>query len=177
MRAFCASVHAMLNYQSSRTGPLINSFFLPFSLLPPPPRPNKDFKNYIDLPLARIKRIMKSDEDVHMISAEVLVLFAKACEMFILELTIRSWCYSERSKRRTVRLFFSLSPSLPPFFPAACILSVLPIFLCYFSDMHSFSAPPLTSILPPSLFPPLSPAATRGHPGGHRQRRHLRFLS
>ena len=48
-----------------------------------------DFKNYIDLPLARIKRIMKSDEDVHMISAEVLVLFAKACEMFILEGTIR----------------------------------------------------------------------------------------
>jgi len=48
-----------------------------------------DFKNYIDLPLARIKRIMKSDEDVHMISAEVLVLFAKACEMFILEMTIR----------------------------------------------------------------------------------------
>jgi hypothetical protein len=48
-----------------------------------------DFKNYIDLPLARIKRIMKSDEDVHMISAEVLVLFAKACDMFILEMTIR----------------------------------------------------------------------------------------
>lgn len=51
--------------------------------------PRADFKNYIDLPLARIKRIMKSDEDVHMISAEVLVLFAKACEMFILEMTIR----------------------------------------------------------------------------------------
>ncbi|GAB5032072.1 nuclear transcription factor partial [Nannochloropsis oceanica] len=63
----------------------------------------QDFKNYIDLPLARIKRIMKSDEDVHMISAEVLVLFAKACEMFILELTIRAWCYSERSKRRTLQ--------------------------------------------------------------------------
>ena len=63
----------------------------------------QDFKNYIDLPLARIKRIMKSDEDVHMISAEVLVLFAKACEMFILEMTIRSWCYSEKSKRRTLQ--------------------------------------------------------------------------
>jgi len=59
--------------------------------------------------LARIKRIMKSDEDVHMISAEVLVLFAKACEMFILELTIRSWCYSERSKRRTVGYSFSFA--------------------------------------------------------------------
>jgi hypothetical protein len=75
---------------------------------PPPPKKKQmetlslgteqDFKNYIDLPLARIKRIMKSDEDVHMISAEVLVLFAKACEMFILELTIR--CV------RALRLFF-----------------------------------------------------------------------
>ena len=63
----------------------------------------QDFKNHNDLPLARIKRIMKSDEDVRMISAEAPVLFAKACEMFILELTLRSWCYSEQSKRRTLQ--------------------------------------------------------------------------
>ena len=62
-----------------------------------------DFKNMNDLPLARIKRIMKSDEDVRMISAEAPVLFAKACELFILELTLRSWCYSEKSKRRTLQ--------------------------------------------------------------------------
>jgi len=49
----------------------------------------QDFKNHNDLPLARIKRIMKCDEDVRMISAEAPVLFAKACEMFILELTLR----------------------------------------------------------------------------------------
>ena len=48
-----------------------------------------DFKGHNDLPLARIKRIMKSDEDVRMISAEAPVLFAKACEMFILEMTQR----------------------------------------------------------------------------------------
>jgi len=47
------------------------------------------FKNHNDLPLARIKRIMKSDEDVRMIRAETPVLFARACELFILELTIR----------------------------------------------------------------------------------------
>jgi nuclear transcription factor Y gamma len=62
-----------------------------------------DFKNHNDLPLARIKRIMKSDEDVRMISAEAPVLFAKACEMFILELTLRSWNYSESNKRRTLQ--------------------------------------------------------------------------
>jgi histone H3/H4 len=59
-----------------------------------------DFKNHNDLPLARIKRIMKSDEDVRMISAEAPIVFAKACELFILELTIRSYCYSEFVKRR-----------------------------------------------------------------------------
>ena len=63
----------------------------------------QDFKNHNDLPLARIKRIMKSDEDVRMISAEAPVLFAKACEMFILELTLRSWTYSENNKRRTLQ--------------------------------------------------------------------------
>mmetsp|Transcript_29133 Transcript_29133/g.66781 ORF Transcript_29133/g.66781 Transcript_29133/m.66781 type:complete len:88 (+) Transcript_29133:1887-2150(+) len=62
-----------------------------------------DFKNHNDLPLARIKRIMKSDEDVRMISAEAPVLFAKAVEMFVLELTLRSWCYSEQNRRRTLQ--------------------------------------------------------------------------
>jgi hypothetical protein len=36
-----------------------------------------DFKALTELPLARLKRIMKSDEDVRMISAEAPVLFAK----------------------------------------------------------------------------------------------------
>jgi histone H3/H4 len=67
------------------------------------PQTEQDFKNHNDLPLARIKRIMKSDEDVRMISAEAPVLFAKACEMFILELTFRSWSYSENNKRRTLQ--------------------------------------------------------------------------
>ncbi|CAG9466377.1 unnamed protein product [Pedinophyceae sp. YPF-701] len=61
-----------------------------------------EFKNH-QLPLARIKKIMKSDEDVRMISAEAPVLFARACEMFILELTFRSWGTSEESKRRTLQ--------------------------------------------------------------------------
>ena len=59
----------------------------------------QDFKNHNDLPLARIKRIMKSDEDVRMISAEAPVLFAKACEMFILELTLRCDDKQRRSPR------------------------------------------------------------------------------
>ncbi|XP_059640981.1 nuclear transcription factor Y subunit C-1-like [Cornus florida] len=61
-----------------------------------------DFKNH-QLPLARIKKIMKADEDVRMISAEAPILFAKACELFILELTIRSWLHAEENKRRTLQ--------------------------------------------------------------------------
>ncbi|GAB2269679.1 Nuclear transcription factor Y subunit C-1 [Dionaea muscipula] len=61
-----------------------------------------DFKNH-QLPLARIKKIMKADEDVRMISAEAPILFAKACELFILELTIRSWSHAEENKRRTLQ--------------------------------------------------------------------------
>jgi len=60
-----------------------------------------DFKTHL-LPLARIKKIMKSDEDVRMISSEAPVLFAKACEMFILELTTRAWVHAQESKRRTL---------------------------------------------------------------------------
>nr|GMD72614.1 nuclear transcription factor Y subunit C-9-like isoform X1 [Ipomoea batatas]GMD79571.1 nuclear transcription factor Y subunit C-9-like isoform X1 [Ipomoea batatas] len=55
------------------------------------------------LPLARIKKIMKADEDVRMISAEAPVVFARACEMFILELTLRAWNHTEENKRRTLQ--------------------------------------------------------------------------
>uniref|UniRef100_A0A5B7A2H7 Core Histone H2A/H2B/H3 domain-containing protein n=2 Tax=Davidia involucrata TaxID=16924 RepID=A0A5B7A2H7_DAVIN len=46
---------------------------------------------------------MKADEDVKMISAEAPVIFARACEMFILELTLRSWNHTEENKRRTLQ--------------------------------------------------------------------------
>ncbi|KAI8848504.1 histone-fold-containing protein [Chytridium lagenaria] len=57
------------------------------------------------LPLARIKKVMKSDEDVKgmMISAEAPMMFSKACEIFILELTMRAWVFTEESKRRTLQ--------------------------------------------------------------------------
>jgi len=56
-----------------------------------------------ELPLARIKKIMKLDEDVKMISAEAPVLFAKAAEIFIHELTMRAWIHTEDNKRRTLQ--------------------------------------------------------------------------
>ncbi|PHT65319.1 Nuclear transcription factor Y subunit C-3 [Capsicum annuum] len=61
-----------------------------------------DFKNH-QLSLTRIKKIMKADEDVRMISAETPVLFAKACEIFIQELTLSSWLHTKENKHRTLQ--------------------------------------------------------------------------
>lgn len=55
------------------------------------------------LPLARIKKIMKkSGDDVKMISGEAPIVFSKACELFIEELTTRSWMVTMQGKRRTL---------------------------------------------------------------------------
>ncbi|GAA5999428.1 hypothetical protein JCM5350_003981 [Sporobolomyces pararoseus] len=58
-----------------------------------------DFKHQA-LPLARIKKVAKMDPD--MISSEVTVLFEKACQIFIQELTARAHMVSIESKRRTI---------------------------------------------------------------------------
>ncbi|OCF35721.1 transcriptional activator HAP5 [Kwoniella heveanensis BCC8398] len=63
---------------------------------------NPDWKSY-NLPLARIKKVMKSDEEVRMISAEAPIMFSKACEIFISELTCRAWLVAESHKRRTLQ--------------------------------------------------------------------------
>jgi len=63
-----------------------------------------DFRRGHILPLARIKKIMKTDEDVRMISAEAPVIFGKACEMMIIELTMRAWQHTEENKRRTLQV-------------------------------------------------------------------------
>lgn len=56
-----------------------------------------------DLPLARIKKVMKTDSDVKMIAAEAPVLFAKACDVFISELAMRAWIHAKENKRRTLQ--------------------------------------------------------------------------
>jgi nuclear transcription factor Y gamma len=65
---------------------------------------NEAFKSQ-ELPLARIKKIMKLDDDVKvmMISAEAPVLFAKAAEIFITEISLRAWIHTEDNKRRTLQ--------------------------------------------------------------------------
>ncbi|KAJ8580968.1 histone-fold-containing protein [Rhizopogon salebrosus TDB-379] len=54
------------------------------------------------LPLARIKKVMKSDPDVKMIAADAPILFCKACEIFISEITARAFIIADSNKRRTL---------------------------------------------------------------------------
>ncbi len=66
-----------------------------------------DFKSGLptqgQLPLARIKKVMKADDQVKMISAEAPILFARACEIFISDLTCRAFLIAEEHKRRTIQ--------------------------------------------------------------------------
>ncbi|KAJ2965045.1 hypothetical protein NQZ79_g73 [Umbelopsis isabellina] len=81
---------------------------------------DSDFKNH-PLPLARIKKVMKTDQDVKVHYEPYLsdmvdlmqstgnwitrapILFAKGCEIFISELTRRAWIHAEENKRRTLQ--------------------------------------------------------------------------
>ncbi|KAL1208305.1 Nuclear transcription factor Y subunit C-6 [Cardamine amara subsp. amara] len=83
-----------------------------------------DFKSH-QLPLSRIKKIMKSDPEVNMISAEAPIFFAKACEMFIVDLTTRSWLHTEESKRRTLQKS-DISAAVDRTFTFDFLLDVIP---------------------------------------------------
>lgn len=61
----------------------------------------EDFKKH-SLPISMIKRIIKADKDVRMISKKNTALFVKACEMFMLDLTSQAWINTEQDGRRMV---------------------------------------------------------------------------
>ena len=66
------------------------------------PSDPETFKDHA-LPLARIKKIMKLDDEVQMVSGESPILFSKACELFIIELAYRSWVHTLENNRRTLQ--------------------------------------------------------------------------
>ncbi|KAI5172541.1 nuclear transcription factor Y, gamma [Nematocida sp. LUAm3] len=55
------------------------------------------------LPLARIKRLMKVEQEVSKVASEVPMLFSRITEVFIEELTLRAWQYTEDGKRRILQ--------------------------------------------------------------------------
>ncbi|XP_017078859.1 DNA polymerase epsilon subunit 4 [Drosophila eugracilis] len=55
------------------------------------------------LPLARIRNIMKLDPDVHMANNEAVFIVAKAVELFIASLSRESYTYTAQSKKKTIQ--------------------------------------------------------------------------
>ncbi|XP_017008035.2 DNA polymerase epsilon subunit 4 [Drosophila takahashii] len=55
------------------------------------------------LPLARIRNIMKLDPDLHMANNEAVFTVAKAVELFIASLSRESYTYTAQSKKKTVQ--------------------------------------------------------------------------
>lgn len=55
------------------------------------------------LPLARIKRLMKVEQEVNKVASEVPLLFSRMTEIFIQELTLRAWQYTQKGKRRILQ--------------------------------------------------------------------------
>lgn len=58
----------------------------------------------LSLPLARIKRLMKVEENVKMVASEVPILFSLVAEVFIEELTLRAWMSTEDGKRKILQI-------------------------------------------------------------------------
>ncbi|CAN8232926.1 unnamed protein product [Cochlearia groenlandica] len=60
------------------------------------------FNRQTNLPLSRLRRILKSDPEVKMISWDTPAVFSKACEYLILELTLRAWNHTQSCSRKTI---------------------------------------------------------------------------
>ena len=84
-----------------------------------------------------------------MISAEAPVLFAKACELFILDLTMRAWSNADSNRRRTLQVRIHHSHSDIVFLPLGIISDFFSSFPTAFSLAYSFTipSPPLSLYL------------------------------
>ena len=72
-----------------------------------------------------------------MISSEAPLIFSKACEIFVLELTMRAWHHTEENKRRTLQKS-----------DVASALSKLDMYDCESSTMDSIRKKKTQSLEP-----------------------------
>lgn len=64
---------------------------------------NTNENRITQLPLARIKHLMKADPDVSLIQNECAFLVAKATELFIQSLARESFVHTAQAKKKTVQ--------------------------------------------------------------------------
>ncbi|KAL7141659.1 hypothetical protein ABFS83_08G068700 [Erythranthe nasuta] len=114
------------------------------------------------LPLARVKKVMKSNPGVKMISADTPVLFAKACELLIMEIGERAWTRTQENKRRTLQRN-----------DVAHAIRDEPGLLLFLKDMvplettthhNQDQAPPTLENSSAGMYVPLPPQQTLPHP-------------
>jgi hypothetical protein len=73
----------------------------------PSPLPNtRRYQSTVDICSVQscVARLWQAVPTVQTISADAPILFAKACELFILELTLRAWFQTDDNKRRTLQV-------------------------------------------------------------------------
>uniref|UniRef100_A0AC34GV74 Transcription factor CBF/NF-Y/archaeal histone domain-containing protein n=1 Tax=Panagrolaimus sp. ES5 TaxID=591445 RepID=A0AC34GV74_9BILA len=65
----------------------------------------REIGKHFELPLARIKKIMRLDENAEhqMISSEAPMLLSAAAEYLIEEMTLRAWIHTEQNRRKTIQ--------------------------------------------------------------------------
>ncbi|KAH8918465.1 hypothetical protein BT69DRAFT_1267731 [Atractiella rhizophila] len=121
------------------------------------PLTGEEYKNP-SLPLARIKKVMKTDEEVRMIAQEVPILLAKACELFIYELTGRAYIVADASKRRTITKEDILRATEKDADHLDFLVDIMHRVRPYTATSTSFPPAPSTSAFPSS--PPLPGTST-----------------
>lgn len=52
------------------------------------------------IPIARVKKVMKTDEDVNMVSWDAPIIMSKACELFIIDLAYRAQFFCDQNQRK-----------------------------------------------------------------------------
>lgn len=55
------------------------------------------------LPLTRVRNIMKLDPDLNIASNEAVFLVTRACEMFIQSLGVEAYTYTAQAKKKTIQ--------------------------------------------------------------------------
>ncbi|KAL8044770.1 hypothetical protein ABFX02_08G067900 [Erythranthe guttata] len=119
------------------------------------------------LPLARVKKVMKSNSEVKMISADTPVLFAKACELLIMEIGERAWTRTQENKRRTLQRndvahAIRDEPGLLLF-----LKDMVPLETTTHPNSNQDEAPPTLENSTAGMYVPLPPQQTLTHPIYH----------
>lgn len=108
--------------------------------------PYSDDMFHYEMPLARIKKIMRFDEQVVMIGAAAPILLSKACELFLGDIATRAWHHTSQSRRRTVK-FSDITAALPKTDVFDFLIDIIPR-----DDVYSSPAQPQTvAALPVSV--------------------------